>query len=232
MSHLVLVHGAWHGGWCWERVTGLFAEAGHTTACPTLKGLAERSGELTPEVGLRDHVTDVLGAIDAAPEGEPIVVVGHSYAGIVVREAADRRPERVSRVVLLDGWVAPNGKGLFDVAPDWFVDGLTGSAQRDGDGWRIPAPDPALFGVTEPSDVEWVRPRVTDHPLRTFQDPTTLGAAVADVPGSAIVCRPGAGIPFEQLATEVGYEVLDIETGHDAMVTKPQELARLLDQLA
>jgi pimeloyl-ACP methyl ester carboxylesterase len=186
----------------------------------------ERAEELRRDVGLRTHVADVLAAVKAA--GEPCVLVGHSYAGLVVREAADRAPGEVHRVILVDGWAGGHGTSLFGLAPSWFVDGLRAAADRDGDGWTIPAPDPALVGVVDPEQAAWVRERLTAHPLQTFVEGTALTGAVDDVPGSAIVCRPGAGLPFDGFAGALGYDIEDLESGHDAMVLAPAELARLL----
>src|SRR2546421_5852615 len=166
MSTFVLVHGAWHGGWCWERVVPLLERDDHTVHTPTLTGLAERAGELTPAIGLEDHVRDVLGALALASES--VSLVGHSYAGLVVREAALRAPEKVREVVLVEGWIGPGGKSLLDLAPDWFPDAIRQTAAEQGDGWRGPVPDPAVVGVEDPEDIMWLRHRLTGHPLETF----------------------------------------------------------------
>jgi pimeloyl-ACP methyl ester carboxylesterase len=225
MSTFVLVHGAWHGAWCWERVVPLLRDAGHEVVTPTLTGLGERADELTPDVGLRTHVADVEAALGAT--GGPVVLVGHSYAGLVVREAADRAPGAVERLVLVDGWAGHTGASLFGLAPAWFVDALRASADEHGDGWRIPTLPAATVGVTDPDDAAWLEREMTDHPLRTFADPTELTGAVDAIPGTAIVCRP-AGIPFDTFAEAIGYRAALIDTGHDAMVTAPAELAALL----
>src|SRR5947208_1736531 len=171
MSTFVLVHGAWHGGWCWQRVVPLLERDGHTVHTPTLRGLAERAGELNPAIGLEDHVRDVLDVLEKARES--VSLVGHSYAGLVVREAALRAAEKVHEVVLVEGWIGPGGKSLLDLAPDWFPDAIRQSAAEQGDGWRVPVPDPAVVGVQDPNDVAWLRRRLTEHPLKTFTDPTT-----------------------------------------------------------
>jgi pimeloyl-ACP methyl ester carboxylesterase len=160
---------------------------------PTLTGLGERADELTPDVGLRTHVDDVVSAVNA---GEPCVLVGHSHAGLLVREAADRAPGQVRRVVPIDGWA-------------------------------IPAPDPALVGVTDARQAAWLRERMTAHPLRTFIDATVLTGAVDSIPGTGIVCRPGAALPFDAFAG-LGYDLEDLQSCHDAMVIAPDELADLL----
>lgn len=140
MTTFVLVHGAWHGSWAWERVTPILLAAGARVVAPDLT--------LDRDVGLRHHVDEVVTAIDATA-GEELVLVGHSYAGLVVRQAADRRPERVAHLVLVEGWAGPDGVGLAQLAPDWFMAAMRANA---GDGWCVPAPAPESFGITEPGE--------------------------------------------------------------------------------
>jgi pimeloyl-ACP methyl ester carboxylesterase len=224
VSSFVLVHGAWHGGWCWERVAAPLREHGHEVLTPTLTGLGERAEELTPTVSLGDHVQDTLAALDSA--GEPAVLVGHSYSGLVVREAAALANERVAEVVLLDAWVGPAGASLLSLAPDWFADGMRAAAQSQGDGWRIPVPDPAVVGVTDPADADWMRERLTEHPLRTFDDHAgaTPGAGVRE---RAIVAD-AAGVPFAELAAAQQIPVSRLQGGHDLMLTAPAALTEML----
>jgi pimeloyl-ACP methyl ester carboxylesterase len=223
---LVLVHGAWHGAWCWSRVRPALAAAGvDRVVTPTLTGLGERSGELDRTVGLRTHVDDVVELIDRL--GEPVVLAGHSYAGLVVREAADRRPDAVAHLVLVDGWTGADGDSLLSLAPAWMADYVTGAAVEQGDGWRIPPPDPVLVGVDDPLDAALLRAHLTDHPLATFTDPTRLTGAAERVPTSAITAEPSL-LPFRRWADEAGWPTTAIAAGHDLMLTAPVPLARSL----
>jgi pimeloyl-ACP methyl ester carboxylesterase len=172
MTNFVLVHGAWHGSWCWQRLVPKLVAAGHRVHTPTLTGLGEDSANLTPDVGLATHVEDVVTLLNDLTN---VVLVGHSYAGFVVREAADRVPGRVAKLILVDGWAGTNRQSLFDRATADFRDWMRRSAHSGGDGWRIPAVPPAAIGVTHPDDVAWVAPRLTDQPLRSFSDPTVAG---------------------------------------------------------
>jgi pimeloyl-ACP methyl ester carboxylesterase len=201
----VLVHGAWHGGWAWERVVPLLPHA----ITPDLT--------LDCDVGLRDHVDELVAVIDATADPD-LVLVGHSYAGLVVRQAADLRPDRVAHVVLIEGWAGPDGVSLADLAP--FMDVVRAAVQ---DGWRIPVPDPATFGITDPADAR----RLRSHPLRTFTEPTTLTGAVDRIPGTGIYCRPEV-LPFAQIAEQLGYRPVAIDGPHDVLLTDPAGVAAVL----
>jgi len=208
MTTFVLVHGAWHGGWAWERVVPLLPNA----VAPDLTH--------DRDVGLDDHVDELLSVVDSVDDPD-LVLVGHSYAGLVVRQAADRRPDRVAHVVLVEGWAARSGVSLIDLAP--FLAGILAAA----DGWRVPAPAPAAYGVTDPEDVAWLSSRLCDQPLRTFTEPTTLTGAVDRIPGTAVHCRPEVR-PFARLGKELGYRSVAIDGAHDIMLTDPRGVAEAL----
>src|SRR5262245_61088977 len=140
MLTFVLVHGAWHGPWAWDQVAALLQAAGMRTLTPDLTTAGDR--------GLHDDAGTVIAALDAAARSGPVVLVGHSYAGLVVREAADARPELVDHLVLVDGWAGPAGSSMLSLAPDAFVAAVRAAASS---GSWIPAPPPAAFGVVDPA---------------------------------------------------------------------------------
>jgi pimeloyl-ACP methyl ester carboxylesterase len=208
MTTFVLVHGAWHGGWCWDRVAPLLRRAGHEVHAPTLTGLSERGHLLSPLVGLDTHVEDVVRLIDVLGLAD-VVLVGHSYAGQVVTAVADRRPQAVARRVHLDAF-------------------------EQGFGWLVPVRKLSVLGVTEQADVDWLLPKLTPHPWKTYTDPLRLTGAVEDVPASFVECvswmRVFAG--QAERARERGWPVHELATGHEAMVTAPEELAGALLEIA
>ncbi|MQY30851.1 alpha/beta fold hydrolase [Nocardia aurantia] len=219
MTTFVLVHGAWHGPWAWDRVVPLLHAAGKRTRTPDLTALGES--------GLHDHAAAVAAAIDGIPGGEPIVLVGHSYAGLVVREAADLRPGAVGHLVLLDGWAGPDGSSLLGLAPASFGAAIRAAARTAGSERWIPSPPPAAFGITDPAEAARLRPRLVPQPLRTFTETTRLHAHVDRIPGTAVYCRPQT-YPFARFGAELGYRTEPLDAPHDAMLTHPEPLVHLL----
>jgi pimeloyl-ACP methyl ester carboxylesterase len=230
MATFVLVHGAWHGGWCWVKVTRLLTDAAHTVYTPTLTGLGERAHLARPEIDLALHVEDVVAMLEAE-ELRNVILVGHSYAGMVITGAAARAPARIARLVYLDAFVPEAGKSLFDyLGPERAAEART-AAGAAGEGWRVPSFPPERFGVTSARDTEWLKRHLVSHPLGTLEQPL---AAVppAKIPRTFVYCsKPGMG-PFEQFAERIRddgkWKFHDVKTGHDAMVTAPGEIAKIL----
>ncbi|MFD0691432.1 alpha/beta fold hydrolase [Actinomadura fibrosa] len=214
MTTFVLVHGAWHGPWAWDRVVPLLHAAGARTVVPDLS-----SDEGT---GLDDHVHEVLAAIDTVQD-DHLVLVAHSYAGLVVRQAADSRHTAIDHVVLVDGWVGGDGASMFGLAPQGFADAVRAGAK----GQSIPAPPPAAFGIVDPDDAQWLAERLRPQPLATFTDSTKLTGNVDKIPGTGICCQPET-FPFARFAEAIGYRRLALEGPHNVMLARPKELADIL----
>ncbi len=229
----VLVHGSNHGGWCWERVVPLLEAAGHSVYAPTLTGLAERAGELTEQVGLSTHVSDVTELI----EGEDlhgVTLVGHSYAGAVITGAVERVGDRIARLVYLDAFLPRDQESVLDTEPPQSREAFLQIAREQGDGWRLPPQKSFLdrWGLTDPADREWVWESLTDMPLLASTEPLSAPTnAARSLPRTFIDLttpkNPGTVTATER-AREEGFAMLEIATGHDAMVSAPAELARLL----
>jgi pimeloyl-ACP methyl ester carboxylesterase len=219
MTTFVLVHGAWHGPWAWDRVVPLLHAAGMRTVTPDLS--------TTGDQGLHDHAHAVVTAVDTVAEEDDVVLVGHSYAGLVVREAADARPHAIGHIVLVDGWAGPNGSSMFSLAPDAFVAAMRTAAETLGSGRRIPAPPPAAFGIADPDTAASLAARMLPQPLRTFTESTRLNGAVDRIAGTAVYCRPQT-YPFDRFGEAVGYQTLALDGPHDVMLTHPEPLVRML----
>jgi len=233
MSTFVLVHGAWHGGWCWDRVAPLLRAAGHEVHTPTLTGLSERAHLLTPLVGLETHVEDVVRLIDVL-DLRDVVLVGHSYAGQVVTAVADRRPAAVTRRVHLDAFVGSDGEAARDLLPETVEHHWAESAAEQGFGWLVPVRKLSVLGVTEQADVDWLLPKLTPHPWKTYTDPLRLTGAVDEVSAAFVECVSWMRVFRAQAdrARERGWPVHELDTGHEAMVTAPKALADVLLELA
>src|ERR1051326_5767338 len=157
MATFVLVHGAWHGGWCWQKVIPFLKAAGHEVYAPTLTGLAERASELSREVGLETHIQDIVSLLEEK-DLHGVILVGHSYGAIVITGVVDQVPERIAHLVYLDTFVPRNGEAMADVSP-LVIRLLRKQAQAHGDGYRV-APH-GTYGVTREPDRSWVRSSVT-----------------------------------------------------------------------
>ncbi|GAA1940509.1 alpha/beta fold hydrolase [Amycolatopsis minnesotensis] len=235
MSTYLLVHGAWHSGRAWERVVPLLTSAGHRVLAPSLTGYGDRAHLLGPEVGLDTHVDDIVRLITEEDLTE-VVLVGHSYAGLVISAAANRVPDRIARLVYLDAMVPEDGETAADVMPGTKI--LIDAAVRSESGWRVP-PLPelpsGLFGVTDPADVAWLRAMLSDQPVRCLQQPVRLdNPAVRAIPRAHIHCTVGKPegitrrpVPAVQ-PNGTPSEVRELATGHDCMITMPAELTELL----
>ena len=137
MTTFVLVHGAWHGGWCWSRVARRLRAAGHEVHTPTLTGLGDRSHLMSRSVNLQTHVQDVANLLHWE-ELNDIVLCGHSYGGMVITGVANRLAKRIKSLVYLDAFVPENGQAVLDFMPADRVEQFYESVREKGAGWLIP----------------------------------------------------------------------------------------------
>ena len=228
----MLIHGAWMGAWCWQRVLPHLREAGHEVFTPTLTGLGELCHLLDPRIELNTHVDDIVNFLQYQDLDE-VVLVAHSYAGMPAGVASHRIPARLAHVVYLDAFVPENGKSLFDLQSPRFRDAFQELANADGDGWKVPpvAPDSESLGVTDNSDGEWLRSKMTPHPIRTLADAAQIdNPGATDIPRSYILCtgNPADGT-FPAIArrikTDASWNYLELASPHAAMITAPRALA-------
>jgi len=234
MTTYVLVHGAWHGGWCWRKVAQALTATGSAVYTPTLTGLGERAHLLLRETGLETHVRDILGILEVEDLKE-VVLVGHSYGGIVVSAVADRVPRRVARLVYLDAVVPRDGECMYDRAPAQIRAHFEAHAKLAGEGWYIPvsAVSAQFLGLKDEEDVRWVMPKLSPHPIRTFCEVVRLSAGFPQMPRTYINCIGDAPFGQPRSAHADGiHDYHEVRTGHDAMVTAPQQVVALLRKIA
>ena len=238
MATFVLVHGGFHGGWCWRRVAPPLRAAGHAVYTPTLTGLGERAHLATPATGLDTHIRDVLGVL-AFEELRDVVLVGHSMAGTVITGVAERDPARLAHLVFFDATVPRDGESDLDSHEEIRGDARAAFEARAGrDGLLAPRLRPHLFGVDAAADSAWVNGKLTPHPIKAFTDPVTVTDAGRFAGRRTyIYCAVGDIAPWAarmvaRVRAEPGWRYRELATGHDAMITAPREVAALLLELA
>ncbi|HKE73777.1 MAG TPA: alpha/beta hydrolase [Acidimicrobiales bacterium] len=237
MATYVLVHGGAHGGWCYARVARRLRAAGHEVHAPTLTGVGERAHLLSPAVDLDMHIEDVV-AVLRWEDLRDVILVGHSYGGMVITGVADRALDRVGHLVYLDAANPVGGESLADIAAPLMAAArrsarMVGGVEVVLDPGTEPMPD---YGVTDPDDVAWLRARLTPHPYACFAQPLRLDheAEVWQLPQTQIVCTSTLATrdPTRMAPAATAGRVWDVDTGHDLMITEPDTVAELLLRVA
>jgi len=216
----VLVHGAWHGGWCWKRVVERLAAKGNRVYAPSLTGLADRSHLLSEAVNLSTHVADVANLI-RWEELKDVVLVGHSYGGMVVTGVADKLPERIACLVYLDAYVPESGQSMQDLRPRELPNALT-----------VDPTSAETFRVNE-RDRAWVDRLCTPHPVACVTERLLLSGAYRAVRRKIYVRAAGYPHPafaatYERVKGDPGWVAHALPCGHDVMVDMPDALAEIL----
>ena len=229
----VLVHGAWHGGWCYARVAALLRARGHTVFTPTLTGQGERAHLFSGAINLSTHIEDVLGVFRFERLSD-VVLAGHSYGGMVVTGVADRVPERVRALAYLDAFVPENGQSLFDINVPANTQRFLASAGTLG-GLAVPAPPAVYFGVNA-ADAPTVDALATPFPLGCFTEKLKLTGAYRSVKKHLYVHGPvlPRASPFRvfyERAQAVGWSAHALACGHDVMLDEPEKTAELLETM-
>jgi pimeloyl-ACP methyl ester carboxylesterase len=228
----VLVHGAWHGGWCWSRVADRLRAAGNRVFTPTQTGLGERKHLLSKDITLDTFTTDIANLIEAE-ELTNIILVGHSFGGLAISGVADAMPERIGHLVYLDSLVVEGGKSPFDSLPPEIAAARKKAAEESSGGLSLPTPPPSAFAVSDAKDAEWLKRRLTPHPLGTYTSKQNIKGPVGNnLPRTYIHCTNPSYAATQAsrdfVKTQQGWRWAEIATGHDAMVSAPDELSRML----
>ena len=239
MATFVLIHGAWHGGWCWWKTAPLLRRAGHSVLTPSLTGLGDREhlARLIPPAALNLdlHIRDIAQLLEAHDINDAILV-GHAYAGMVITGVAELAPERVGALVYVNGVAPADGEAMVDqleaVRGPEFVARIRGFI---ADGTPLmPAPTTAdeiarRWAIDDPDDQAFVLPRLSAQPTLTFSQPVRTGRAeAAGLRREFVLCSESGFEPVAERAAANGWGVHHIDTGHDPMITAPEELARIL----
>ena len=246
MDAYVLVGGGWLGGWCWQRVARRLREEGHDVYPVTLTGLGERVHLASPQVDLETHITDVVNLIEFE-DLHDVVLLGHSYGGLVVTGAADRIPERISQLVYLDTAPLPDGAILLEKFSLSSFERTEDQVQELGEGWKFPIPPPeelanmaSLEGVDE-DHLRLLYSRATPQPFGTYTQPLRLkNPAREGLAKLGILCSfsleqvqemIASGNPLFRELDGPEWRFVELPTGHWPMFSRPEDLAELLLEL-
>jgi pimeloyl-ACP methyl ester carboxylesterase len=235
-TSFVLVHGSWAGGWAWRRILALLRAAGFEAHAPTLTGVGERAHLLSPTIRLSTHVQDVIGLITTL-ELQRVVLVGHSYAGMVITGVADRlqqsHPGLLSSLVYLDAITPHPGECWSSQHSAQTIAQRLASGAASND-LSFDPPDASVFGLSG-ADRDWVNRRQTPQPMALYQDPLNFDAArLANLPRTFIDCHQPAlatiDVMRQRVRAEPGWNVVELATGHYPMLSAPEALSKLLLQ--
>ena len=227
----LLCHGAWSGGWSWKKMHPLMGQAGHRLVAPTYTGLGEREHLASPAVDLDTHIQDILNVIKFEDLND-IVLLGHSYGGMVATGVADRARERVTQLIYLDAFVPRDGQSLFDLNEGGREPMRKAAAA--GDGYRIPPNPPPPD--TPQADLDWLNARRINMPIKCCETKLKLGHGEPAMPRSYIYCkRISPADVFGQFArrakSEDGWRYFELDASHAPNVTAPEVLMKTLQEI-
>jgi pimeloyl-ACP methyl ester carboxylesterase len=229
MATFLVAHGAWSAGWAWKKMRPLLRGRGHELYTPTHTGLGERAHLASPDVDLETHIADIVGVLEAEDLRE-VILIGHSYGGMVATGVADRARDRVRVLVYLDAFAPRNGDSVFSLTPERRA--TMGAAAVDG--WKLP---PSIMPAdTSEADQAWAVPRRKPQPIKTFEQPLRLLHGELTLPRHYIYClrcRPDDGFrPYYERAKKEGWGHYEIDASHNPHITAPESLAEILDSIA
>ena len=243
VATFVLVHPAWHGGWCWNRLAPILRQHGTRVFTPTLTGLGERTHLAGPGVGLDTHVTDIVNVLEYE-ELHDVILVGHSSSGAVITGVTDRIPERIAQLVYLDAFVPEDGQSVFDLVSPERRQMMEALAIAEGHGWLLPRFAAApwetivreMWGVHDAADVRWLLDHLAPTPLKHFVDPVRRANPAAErVPRTFVRCRRFTNPRFDrhaELARQGSpWRYREMDASHHPAITAPDALADLLLEL-
>ena len=232
MATFLVAHGAWSAGWAWKKMRPLLRARGHEIFTPTHTGLGERGHLASPDIDLETHIADILGVLQFE-DLKNVILIGHSYGGMVATGVADRARDRIAALVYVDAFAPNDGESIFSLTPDRQTV-LVEAARKSGDGWKMPvSPMPP---DTPEADQAWAMPRRLPQPLKTFEQKLRFKNGALTLPRHYIYCRrcrPDDGFrKFYARAKREGWGAYEIDASHNPHITAPEALAELLDGIA
>jgi pimeloyl-ACP methyl ester carboxylesterase len=232
---ILLLHGSWHGSWCWNKVRPLLQAAGYDTLAPTLTGLAERAAYGSLSVGLHSHAQEVARLLEMN-DLRNVVMVGHSYSGLILSQVAETMGSRIKRLVYLDAFAANHNESAFDFFPPEFKN-LFIHLATTGNGWGFPPPPVETLVGAEAgaAHLALLTQLLSPMPLNTHVEtqisPTNRWQGMAK---TYISCKkfPNLDALKARVRAQSGWQYIEMDTHHDCMLTEPEALAALLIEAA
>ncbi len=227
---IVLVHGAWLGGWVWRDVVPVLRTAGHPVFAPTLTGLGERAHLGSAATDLDTHIQDIANVLHYE-DLRDVRLVGHSYAGMVISGVAERAAEQIGRLIYLDAFVPASGEAMHDLVTAEEVQRNRELARAIGDGWRMPPLGEVRTGTPERN--HWANARLTPQSLATYEQAITLTKSLPEIARIYIQCTQKSADDIfiryaRQTAADPAWQFRAFAGDHMAMVSVPEKLAALL----
>jgi pimeloyl-ACP methyl ester carboxylesterase len=235
-TDFVLVHGAFHGGWCWARVQRLLEANGHRVFAPSQTGLGDRRHLLSSDIDMNTFVLDIVNLIESE-ELRDVVLVGHSFGARTVTGVADRIPERLAHLVFLDGGFPFDGSSRLDGMAPEARKARIASAERFSGGLSVPPPPAEAFGLSDPQDIAWVNRRLTPQPLSVEASSLPLKNDI----GNGLPCTyvrftapafPGVEPYAAYARSRADWRYLELPGGHDGIISAAGPVAASLESLA
>ena len=228
----VLVHGAWYGGWCWEKVAQALRTQGHTVSTPTCPGLGEQAHLLSKDISLSTFITSITNHILYQGVSD-VILVGSGFGGVVISGVADRIPHLIDRLVYVDAMVLDSGSSVFEAQPAAITRQRLEQVRTQGRGLAIPAPPVTHYGKLDNDAVAWVSKRLTPHPVGTYEEKLVLANPLGNGrPRLYVDCTASTFEPLvevkRQLRGQAGWDWVELAAHHDPMITDPGALSALL----
>ena len=228
----VLVHGAWYGGWCWDKVAQALRAQGHVVTTPTCPGLGEQSHLLSRDISLTTFITSITNHI-LYENVSDVILVGSGFGGVVISGVADRIPHLIKQMVYVDAMVLASGLSVFEAQPAAVTRKRLEQVASAGKGVAIPVPPPSSYGIRDKATLEWVSARMTPHPVGTYEEKLVLANPLGN--GRPRIYVDCVASPFEPLVEvkknlrgQAGWNWVELNTHHDPMITDPKMLSDFL----
>jgi len=232
MSNFVLTSGAWHGGWCYRQLALKLTNSGHQVYAPTYAGVGELKNLIDKSINLSTHIKQVINLIELEDLSD-VILVGHSYGGLVITGVADALFNRISALVYIDAFVPENGNSQFDLMPPEYQQAFLNLTTQ---GFSVSPLAAESFNFLRNEDLEMVKNKLTPHPLATFLEKISLTGKYKEIKNLNYIISENWGKGafkdlYEKLVSTGNWKINTLPCGHDIMIDLPEELSKILEKI-